>query len=130
MKNFIIVFVLLMISSPLFSEEIFFECTLNDPERFGSYMNISYDQEDNSGSIVSDLMGNAISGSMLFKTTKITKTSDGVFFYINLPIVDQTLIANIKDGKDSAVFVLNRSTLELTGRRQGQCKIIEKKNKF
>ena len=125
MKNFIIIFVLLMISSPLFSEEIFFECTV-DPIYFNdddaTYMNISFDQDNNTGSLESDFMGSSTTSNR-WKTLSITKTSDEVVFTIDVGPFSPILTS----------WAVNRSTLQLTqgnGIRTGQCKIIEKKNKF
>ena len=113
MKTVTIFFVLLVVSSPLFSEEIFFECTI---DKFGSFVKISYDPDKDTGTLESDF--NSYAGTQMWKTTSIVKTSDEVIFEICS-----------KHGNCSS-FHVNRSTLELSGRRDGQCKIIEKKNKF
>jgi len=138
MKNFIPLSFLLMVSSPLFSEEIFFECSLGEVDSTGSYMKISYDQDNNTGTIETDHNDAAIKKARevglypkptnLWKTVSITKTSDEVVFAID---ISRAIGMDLPIQK----WVVNRSSLQLFygfygSDKEGQCKIIEKKNKF
>ena len=111
MKTFIS---LLLLSAPLslFSKEIFFECEIQNA-LYGTFANITYNPETDVAGIESDLMDN---GPEIFKVVTITKTANelALGFY---PFYNADNLSHLR---------IDRSSLKLSGIRDGLCKIVEK----
>ena len=103
----------------IFSNDIFFECEIEKPESFGSYANITYNPQTNVASFESDFMENPTPArGTIFRVIDLKKTGDELIITIDVM------------GITTSTFRVNRQTLELSGNRDGQCKIVEKELAF
>ena len=117
MKKLFIALLLLSAPLSLFAKDIFFECELDDPEKFGSYANITYNSETNAAGIDSDFMNEVTpANGQIFKVVNLTKTGDELIleFY------------PYYSAENLSRFRINRSSLKLSGIRDGVCKMVEK----
>jgi len=102
---------------PSYNKDTFFECELDNPKEFGSFVNITYDSEANTASFESDHMNEKTPArGIIYPVSKITKTGDELIIQVN--------IMNIT----TSTWRINRSSLKLsgTGNRNGACKIVKK----
>ena len=116
MKKLLILFL-----CPLYilSNDIFFECEIEEPESFGSFANITYNPQTNVSSFESDFMENPTPArGTIFRVIDLKKTGDELIITIDVM------------GVTTSTFRVNRQTLELSGNRDGQCKIVEKELAF
>jgi HSP20 family molecular chaperone IbpA len=116
MKKLLILFLF-----PLYihSNDIFFECEIEKPESMGSYANITYNPQTNVASFESDFMEDPTPArGTIFRVIDVAKTGDELIITIDVM------------GIVTSTFRVNRQTLELSGNRNGQCKIVEKELAF
>tara|TARA_B100000575_G_C22725737_1_gene435755 strand:- start:87 stop:491 length:405 start_codon:yes stop_codon:yes gene_type:complete len=100
---------------PSYNKDTFFECELDSPEQFGSFASITYDSEANTASFESDYMTEKTPArGIIYPVVDITKTGEELILVIDLGY-------GIKSR-----FRLNRSSLKLSGTRDGTCKIVQK----
>ena len=96
------------------TKELFFECELENPEKYGSYANFSYRPETHTASVESDFMN------------EITPALGKIFPVTGVNITARELIIFFKayPQDDGSNLRINRSNLELSGVRAGVCKIV------
>jgi hypothetical protein len=116
MKKLLILFI-----CPLYilSNDVFFECEIENPEKFGSYANITYNTQTNVASFESDFMEESTPArGTIFPVIDLKKTGDELIITVDI------------FGVTTGTFRVNRQNLELRGTRDGQCKIVEKELAF
>ncbi len=115
----LLILILFLCPSYVLSNDIFFECEIENPKRGGSYANITYNPQTNVASFESDFMNRTTPArGSIFRVIEVKTTADELIITID------------SSGFLTHTFRVNRQTLELSGRRGGQCKIVEKELVF